>query len=203
MTSLSLPSFFVCLFVCLFCLILALSVLPIVPEQTSSLFQECVASVSVRFRSKERGTRARSSDGRDGSVLDSYTGKTRGDRTAAPSEKEVGWHPGLTWSFAAFFCLCFFFVLFFCFLLLVIVTFLSFVLSSSPVGMTLEYKQIVPFSSLESLLFALWQFARDTSCGSVWPMKSSLHASDVAKGAEAEALQRIESVQFREEFSNF
>ena len=34
-------------------------------------------------------------------------------------------------------------------------------------------------------------------------MKSSLHASDVAKGAEAEALQRRESVQFREEFSNF
>ena len=85
MTSLSLPSFFV--FVCLFCLILALSVLPIIPEQTSSLFLECVASVSVRFRIKERGTRARSSDGGDWKVLDSYTGKTTGDPTATPSEK--------------------------------------------------------------------------------------------------------------------
>ena len=75
-------------------------------------------------------------------------------------------------------------------------------MSSSPVGITLQYKQIVPFSSLESLLSALWQFARDTSCDGVSPMKSSLHA-DVAKGAEAEALQRRESVQFREEFSNF
>ena len=45
---------------------------------------------------------------------------------------------------------------FFSLLLLVIVTFLSFVVSSSPVGITLEYKQIVPFSSLESLLSALW-----------------------------------------------
>ena len=34
--------------------------------------------------------------------------------------------------------------------------FLSFVLSSSPVGITIECKQIVPFSSLESLLSALW-----------------------------------------------
>ena len=74
MTSLSLPSLFVCF---LFCLILALTVLPIIPEQTSSLFLECVASVSVRFRIKERGTRARSSDAGDWSVLDSYTGKTR------------------------------------------------------------------------------------------------------------------------------
>ena len=54
MTYLSLPS----LFVCLFCLILALSVLPIIPEQTSTLLLECVASVSVRIRIKERGTRA-------------------------------------------------------------------------------------------------------------------------------------------------
>ena len=83
MTSLFLPSFFVCLF----CLILALSVLSVIPEQTSSLFLECVKSVSVRFRSKERGTRARSSDGGDWSGLDSYTGKRRGDPTAAPSEK--------------------------------------------------------------------------------------------------------------------
>ena len=36
-------------------------------------------------------------------------------------------------------------VLFFSFLLLVIVTFLGFVVSSSPVGITLECKQIVPF----------------------------------------------------------
>ena len=64
-------------FVCLFCLILTLSVLPIIPAQTSTLFLECVASVSVRFRIKERRTRARSSDGGDWSVLDSYTGKTR------------------------------------------------------------------------------------------------------------------------------
>ena len=84
MTSLSLPS----LFVCLFCLILALSVLPVIPEQTSSLFLECVASLSVRFRIKERGTRARSSDGGDWSGLDSYTGKTRrGGGGVAPSEK--------------------------------------------------------------------------------------------------------------------
>ena len=75
MTSLSLLSFFVCLFVCLFYLILAVSVLPIIPEQTSSLFLECVASISVRFRSKELGTRARSSDGGDWSVFDSFTGK--------------------------------------------------------------------------------------------------------------------------------
>ena len=34
-------------------------------------------------------------------------------------------------------------------------------------------------------------------------MKSSLHASYEAKGAEAEALQGRESVQFREELSNF
>ena len=34
-------------------------------------------------------------------------------------------------------------------------------------------------------------------------MISSLHASDVAKGAEEEALQRRESVQFLEELSNF
>ena len=85
MTSLSLPSLFVCF---LFCLILALSVLPIIPEQTSSLFLECVASLSVRFRVKERGTRARSSDGGDWDVLDSYTGKTRKPGgEVAPSEK--------------------------------------------------------------------------------------------------------------------
>ena len=83
MTSLSLPSFFVCLF----CLILALSVLSVIPEQTSSLFLECVASVSVRFRSKERGTRARSSDGGDWSGLDSYTGKRRGDGGGGPQRK--------------------------------------------------------------------------------------------------------------------
>ena len=73
------------LFVCLFCLILALSVLPVIPEQTSSLFLECVASVSVRFRIKERGTRARSSDGGDWSGLDSYTGKNE--------EGGWGWWP--------------------------------------------------------------------------------------------------------------
>ena len=57
-----------------------------------------------------------------------------------------------------------------------------------------------------SSLFLTWKssvrslvISRDTSCDSVWPIKSP-HASDVAKGAEAEALQRRESVQFREEF---
>ena len=77
---------FFCLFACfLFCLILALSVLPIIPEQTSTLFLECVTSVSVRFRIKERGTRARSSDGGDWSGLDSYTGKNE--------EGGWGWWP--------------------------------------------------------------------------------------------------------------
>ena len=86
MTSLSLLSFlFVCLFVCLFCLILALSGFPIIPEQTSTLFLECVARVSGRFRIKERRTRARSSDDGDWSVLDSYTGKNE--------EGVGGWPP--------------------------------------------------------------------------------------------------------------
>ena len=79
-----------------------------------------------------------------------------------------------------------FFVFLFCFiffsLLLVFVTFLRFVVSSSPIRITLECKQIVPFSSHPSPLSALplfhpGNFSRDTSCDSVWPMKSSLHAS--------------------------
>ena len=117
-------------------------------------------------------------------------GEKEGGSYCGP-QREVSWHPGLAWSSAAFFCLCFFFVLFFSFLLLVIVTFLGFVVSSSPVGITLEYKQIVPFSSCRPLVIS-----RDTSCDSVWPIKSSLHASDVAKGAEAEALQRISPISW-------
>ena len=142
---------FFCLFVCLFCLILALSVLPIILEQTSTLFLECVASISVRFRIKERRTRARSSDGGDWSVLDSYTGKNE--------EGGWGWWPPARsrLTSGADMKLCCFLLFVFLFLfLLVIVTFLSFVVSSSPVGITLECKQIVPFSSPESLLSALW-----------------------------------------------
>ena len=82
----------------------------------------------------------------------------------------------LTGSSAAFFCLfCLFFFMFF--FLLVIVTFLRFVVSSSPIRITLESKQIVPFSSL----YNSGNFSRDTSCDGVWPMKSSLHASYVAR----------------------
>ena len=45
----------------------------------------------------------------------------------------------------------------------------------------LEYKQIVPFSLSQSPLSTLHlcnfgNFSSDTSCDSVWPMKSSLHA---------------------------
>ena len=68
-----------------------------------------------------------------------------------------------------------FFVFLFCFfsfLLLVIVTFLRFVVSSSPIRITLECKQIVPFSPHPSPLSALplfdpGNFSRDTSCDSV------------------------------------
>jgi len=93
-------------------------------------------------------------------------------------------------------CFLLFVSFFFCFLLLVIVTFLRFVVSSSPICITLECKQIVPFSPHPSPLSALslfhpGNFSRDTSCDSVWPMKSSLPASYVARGAEAEALQGI------------
>ena len=61
---------------------------------------------------------------------------------------------------------------FFSFLLLVIFTFLRFVVSSSPIRITLECKQIVPFSPHPSLLSALLvlhpgNFSRDTSCDSV------------------------------------
>ena len=116
------------------------------------------------------------------------------------TQREVGWHEG------PLFCLFVFFV--FSFLLLVIVTFLRFVVSSSPIRITLECKQIVPFSPHPSSLSALpffhpGNFSRDTSCDSVWPMKSSLHASYEAKGSEAEALQGRESVQFLEKLSNF
>ena len=98
-------------------------------------------------------------------------------------------HPArsrLTWRSTAFFCL---FSLFFCFilfyfffLLLVIVTFLRFVVSSLPIRITLECKQIIPFSPHPSPLSTLsffhpGNFSRDTSCDSVWPMKSSLHVS--------------------------
>ena len=119
------------------------------------------------------------------------------------AQREVGWHEGPLLSFVCFLC---FSVLFFSFLLLVIVTFLRFVVSSSPIRITLECKQIVPFSPHPSPLSALslfhpGNFSRVTSCDSVWPMKSSLHASYVSKGVEAEALQRRESVQFREELS--
>ena len=102
-----------------------------------------------------------------GTLLDSYTGKTRRGGGG-------GWPPERSrLTFGAYMKLCcfllfvFLFRFFFSLLLLVIVTFLSFVVSSSPVGITLECKQIVPFSSLESLLSALWQFARDTSCDRV------------------------------------
>ena len=67
------------------------------------------------------------------------------DSTEAPSMKVH-----------CFFCL---FSLFFCFvfsfLLLVIVTFLRFVVSSSPIRITLECKQIVPFSPHPSPLSVL------------------------------------------------
>ena len=63
--------------------------------------------------------------------------------------------------FSVFFCL-------FCFLLLVVVTFLRFVVSSSPIRITLECKQIVPLSPHPSLpLFHPGNFSRDTSCDSV------------------------------------
>ena len=55
----------------------------------------------------------------------------------------------------SFVCVSFWFC-FLSFLLLVSVFFLGFVVSSSPVGITLEYEKIVPFSSLESLLPARW-----------------------------------------------
>ena len=72
-----------------------------------------------------------------------------------------------------FFVFLFCFVLFcFVFLLLVIVTFLRFVVSSSPIRITLECKQIVPFSPHPSPLSALslfhpGNFSRVTSCDSV------------------------------------
>ena len=146
------------------------------------------------MRSKERGTRARSSDGGDWRVLDSYTGKTR--RGGGGAQRQVGWHPGLTWSFAAFFCLCFFFVLFFFSFAACYCHFLKFCC----VFFSCRYRIRI---RTNSSLFLTWKssvrplvISRDTSCDSVWPIKSSLHASDVAKGAEAEALQRRESVQF-------
>ena len=145
------PSLFVCLFVCLFCLILALSVLPIIPDQTSSVFLECVASISVRFRIKERGTRARSSDGGDWSGLDSYTGKA----TRRGVRRGGGWPPArsrLTSGADMKLCCFLLFVFLFRFVFFSFAAcychFLSFVVSSSLVGITLECKQIVPFSSL-------------------------------------------------------
>ena len=70
-----------------------------------------------------------------------------------------------------------FFVFLFCllllfFLLLVIVTFFRFVVSSSPIRITLECKQIVPFSPHTSplstlLYFHSGNFSRDTSWDSV------------------------------------
>ena len=107
----------------MFCLILALSVLPIIPEQTSSLFLEGVASVSVRFRIKERGTRARSSDGGDWSGLDSYTGES--------DEGGWGWWPparsrltsGADMKLCCFLLFVFLFRFVFSLFLLVIVTF--------------------------------------------------------------------------------
>ena len=70
-----------------------------------------------------------------------------------------------------FFVFLFYFVLCF-FLLLVIVTFLRFVVSSLPIRITLECKQIVPFSPHPSplstlLFFQRGNFSRDTSCDSV------------------------------------
>ena len=69
----------------------------------------------------------------------------------------------------SFVCFLFFSVFFvFCFLLLVIVTFLRFVVSSSPIRITLECKQIVPISPHPSLpLFHPGNFSHDTSCDSV------------------------------------
>ena len=60
---------------------------------------------------------------------------------------------------------------FFFWLLLVFVTFWRFVVSSSPIRITLECKQIVPFSPHPSPLSALplfhpGNFSRDTSCDS-------------------------------------
>ena len=72
------------------------------------------------------------------------------------------------------------FFVFFLFSLLVIVNSLLFVASSSPTRLTfVECKQIVSFSSRQTSLPALkfGNFSRDTSCDSIWPMKSSLHAS--------------------------
>ena len=59
------------------------------------------------------------------------------------TQREVGWHEGPLLSFVCFF------------LLLVIVTFLRFVVSSSPIRITLGSKQMVPFSPHPSPLSAL------------------------------------------------
>ena len=129
-----------------------------------------LSKCSKRFRAvsgKERGTRARSSDCGDRSVFQkAYTGKTRGALLSfyfsssifRPISQAPGSvlsrillrHParskltGSSAAFFSFFCLFLFFVLFpiyVFFFLLVIVTFLRFVVSSSPVRITLDRKQ--------------------------------------------------------------
>ena len=100
-------------------------------------------------------------------------------------QREVNWQEAPLLSLVSFVCFyflfCFFYMSFFsasyC-------HFLRFVVSSSPIRMT--------FSSLHDFC----NFSCDTSCDGVWPMKSSLHASYVAQGADAEVLERKESVVF-------
>ena len=156
MTSLSLPS---CFFP------LNFSSLRAACYPGVSLSVACVASVSLRFRSKERGV-----EERERRVQIVGTGACFKNRT----------------------CFLLFVLYFFCLLL----SLFCVLLCLFPLyKIELECKQIVLFPSRQSPLsthpYNVGSFSHGTSCDSVWPMKSSLHAPNSAKVAEAEALQRI------------
>ena len=96
----------------------------------------------MRFRIKERGTRARSSDGGDWSVLDSYTGKTRRGGGGG------GWPPArsrLTSGADMKLCCFLLFVFLFRFVFFSFAAcychFSSFVVSSSLVGITMDNRK--------------------------------------------------------------
>ena len=177
--------------------------LPIIPEIAYSytVFLASVPSVSVRFRAKRDGEREHGVQiVGTGACFKKRTQGKRGEISSrffflvifSPSllcswlciilDSTEAWHEGPLLSFVCFFffCCCLFLSLF-----------LRFVVSSSPIRITLECKQIVPLSPHPSppsalRFFHTGNFSCVTSCDSVWPMKSSLHASYEAQGAEAE-----------------